>query len=93
MQTVRRWMFEFLYARRGQTKLWGQDRETQLEFSAGMAWPGKGLRRGAHSEKLEWIEVATELPDGADLDEAHGEAKNRADGEFRRRHPEADLAP
>jgi hypothetical protein len=37
-------------------------------------------------------EVAVELTGGADLDEARAEAGERADAEFRRRHPPADLA-
>jgi hypothetical protein len=58
-----------------------------------MAWPGTGARLDAHNAKLEWIEVAVESTDGADIDEAHAEAKDRADGEFRKRHPGADLLP
>jgi hypothetical protein len=92
MRTDKRWVFSFRYTRRGQTNLWERTGGTAIEIKRETAWAGPGLRLGEHNERIEWIEVAVELSGGAALDEARAAAGERADAEFRRRHPTADLA-
>jgi hypothetical protein len=92
MRRDERWVFSFRYTRRGQTHLWERTGGTAIEIKRETAWDGPGLRLGEPKERIEWIEVAVELTDGADLDEARAAAGERADAEFRRRHPPADLA-
>jgi hypothetical protein len=92
MRTDERWIFSFRYTRRGLTNLWERTGGTEIEIKPKTAWDGPGIRLGEPKERIEWIEVAVELTDGADLDEARAEAGERADAEFRWRHPPADLA-
>ena len=92
MRRDKRWVFSFRYTRRGQTHFWERTGGTMIEIKRETAWGGPGLRLGESNERIEWIEVAIGLTDGADLDEARAAAGERADAEFRRRHPTADLA-
>ncbi len=92
MRTDKRWIFSFRYTRRGQTNLWERTGGTAIEVKPKTAWDGPGLRLGEPTERIEWIDVAVELTGDDDLDEARDEAGERADAEFRRRHPPAALA-
>jgi hypothetical protein len=92
MRIDERWVFSFRYTRRGLTNFWERTGGTAIEIKREMAWDGPGLRLGEPKERIEWIDVAVELTGGDDLDEARDEAGKRADAEFRRRHPRADLA-
>ena len=92
MRTDERWVFSFRYTRRGLTNLWERTGGTEIEIKHRTAWDGPRLRLGEPNERIEWIDVAVELTGDDDLDEARAEAGERADAEFRRRHPTADLA-
>jgi hypothetical protein len=92
MRTDERWVFSFRYTRRGLTNLWERTGGTAIEIKHATTWDGPGLRLGEPNERIEWIDVAIELTGNDDLDEARAEAGERADAEFRRRHPTADLA-
>jgi hypothetical protein len=92
MRRDERWVFSFRYTRRGLTNLWERTGGTEIEIKPETAWAGPGLRLGEPNERIEWIDVAIELTGNDDLDEARAEAGERADAEFRRRHPTADLA-
>jgi hypothetical protein len=92
MRPDERWVFSFRYTRRGQTNLWDRTGGTAIEIKPKTAWDGPGLRLGEPNERIEWIDVAVELTGGNALDEARAEAGERADAEFRRRHPTSDLA-
>ena len=92
MRRDKRWVFSFRYTWRGQTHLWDRTGGTAIEIKRETAWDGPGLRLGESTERIEWIEVAIELTGDDDLDEARAAAGERADAEFRRRHPSADLA-
>jgi hypothetical protein len=93
MRRDKRWVFSFRYTRRGQTNLWERTGGTAIEIKRETAWDGPGgLRLGEPKERIEWIDVAVELTGNDDLDETRDKAGERADAEFRRRHPTADLA-
>jgi len=47
---------------------------------------------GKHTERQEWIEVAVEVAEGGGVNEAEEDALDKADAEFKRLHPAAELA-
>ena len=92
MRTDERWVFSFRYTRRGLANLWERTGGTEIEVKHETTWAGPGLRLGEPKERIEWIDVAIELNGDDDRDEARDEAGERADAEFRRCHPAAELA-
>lgn len=92
MSSADRWVFSFLYTRRGLTDLWDSAKAKATKVAPGGPWEGPGTRFAATDGKLEWVEVAVEADPAADRDDLLDDAEQQADAFFLGYHPEADIA-
>jgi len=87
MEPTARWIFPFLYKRRGMTNQWELQRLSSPRRPSDGEWKGPGARRERDPEdpretKVEWIEVGLEDPEQLGDEELLPEAEDLADSYF-----------
>jgi hypothetical protein len=94
MASTERWLFSFLFKRRGHTNLWdlapGGD---ALKAPEDHGHPEHEVRIGAKEDGLVWIEVTEDLSSDANIRDAIDKASDKARIFFKKRYPDADLMP
>lgn len=87
-----RFLFGFAYHRFGPTNRWKPSCSTLRRIGPDHTWTGPEVRLSFQTDRIVWIDVATEEEAGRNINDLSQSCQGKADAEFRRLFPDKELA-
>jgi hypothetical protein len=84
--------FGFGYHRVGSTHRWRPSGSTLRRRSSDQVWTGPAVFLAFQTDRIIWIDVLTEAEASQDINVVSSACEAKADAEFRRLFPDAELA-